>query len=55
MPYAKKAGKTLLGWTNNRAAKTMVYKPGVTYNQNWTNSTPVFYAVWGDFTQKNIL
>lgn len=55
MPYAKKAGKTLLGWTNDRAAKTAVYKPGVTYDLNWTNSTPFFYAVWGDFTQKNIL
>jgi len=55
MPYAKKEGKTLLGWMHSRSTNTKLYKPGVTYNLDWTSGPPIFYAVWGDFTQKNIL
>ena len=57
MPYAKAEGKRLIGWmqTRTRSTNTKIYKPGVTYDWDWTSGAPYFHAVWIDFTQKNIL
>ena len=55
MPYAKAEGKRLIGWMQTRSTNTKIYKPGVTYDWDWTSGAPYFHAVWIDFAQKNIL
>lgn len=55
MPYAKAEGKKLIGWIPTRSTDTKIYKPGVTYNLDWTSNALFFQAVWIDFTPKNIL